>query len=335
MIEFDRNYFQGEIRSGYYVDSERKRLWAANLEVLMEIDRICKKHSITYFLAYGTMLGAVRHNGYVPWDDDMDIIMLRRDYMKFLSVLETDLLFPFVSMDIYHDETWDITHSRVVNGRYGINTEPWYLERFHGYPYSAGVDIFHFDNQWKNEADYYWIAQQAHKMGELKKLITKWEKMQEDHADRDEIEKTGAEIENGLAEAERICGVRIDREKNIVNQLLRMEDGMYAWCGDEDSEELIVWSVIGDREYHTAGYRREWYRESIELPFEGIMLPVPAGFHGALVRIYGLDYRSPKKYNHHLDDRNRKMIQEIKNETDIFKGKLDHLEKLLEGREKV
>ena len=49
MIEFDRNYFQGEIRSGYYVDSERKRLWAANLEVLMEIDRICKKHSITLF----------------------------------------------------------------------------------------------------------------------------------------------------------------------------------------------------------------------------------------------------------------------------------------------
>lgn len=62
----------------------------AELELLKKVDRVCKKHGIQYWLDFGSMLGAIRHKGFIPWDDDVDIAMLRRDYEKFLSVLDEE-----------------------------------------------------------------------------------------------------------------------------------------------------------------------------------------------------------------------------------------------------
>lgn len=61
------------------------------LSMLKEIDRICKKHGIGYMLFAGTALGAVRHQGFIPWDDDLDVIMLREDYEKFLAVAAEEI----------------------------------------------------------------------------------------------------------------------------------------------------------------------------------------------------------------------------------------------------
>lgn len=61
------------------------------LKLLLEIDEICKKHDIEYFLDYGTILGAVRHEGFIPWDDDLDITMTEENYNKWVQVCETEL----------------------------------------------------------------------------------------------------------------------------------------------------------------------------------------------------------------------------------------------------
>ena len=70
-----------------YVDKLRK----AQIEILDEIVRICKKNNIKYFLNYGTLIGAIRHQGYIPWDDDIDIGMTRIDYDKFTIMASKEL----------------------------------------------------------------------------------------------------------------------------------------------------------------------------------------------------------------------------------------------------
>ena len=72
-----------------------------SLEILMEFDRVCRENGLVYSIAYGTLLGAVRHRGFIPWDDDIDVIMPRQDFEKFLHV--RDCLkekYIFVSTDV-------------------------------------------------------------------------------------------------------------------------------------------------------------------------------------------------------------------------------------------
>lgn len=70
---------------------ELRQLQLIQLEILIELDRICKKHKIDYSIDGGTLLGAVRHGGFIPWDDDIDVIMLRSDYERFYEICKTEL----------------------------------------------------------------------------------------------------------------------------------------------------------------------------------------------------------------------------------------------------
>ena len=78
MLQFEDSFFEGETRHDFFIEPMMKRAWAASMEVLAEIDRICKKHEIKYFAYWGTLLGAVRHKGFIPWDDDIDIAIDRK-----------------------------------------------------------------------------------------------------------------------------------------------------------------------------------------------------------------------------------------------------------------
>ncbi|SCY09877.1 lipopolysaccharide cholinephosphotransferase [Lachnospiraceae bacterium XBB2008] len=68
-----------------------RRLQLVELELLKEFDRICRKHNIKYSITGGTLLGAVRHGGFIPWDDDSDVSMLRSEYEKFVAVCDSEL----------------------------------------------------------------------------------------------------------------------------------------------------------------------------------------------------------------------------------------------------
>ena len=70
---------------------QRKEIQQLELRILCEVDRICQKHNIHYSVAYGTMIGAVRHHGFIPWDDDLDILMLRNDYIRFKEICKIEL----------------------------------------------------------------------------------------------------------------------------------------------------------------------------------------------------------------------------------------------------
>ena len=92
-----------------------KKLHEAEIEILDEIARVCDENNIKYFIMFGTLLGAVRHKGFIPWDDDIDIAMMREDYMKFLEIAPKKLKPKFFLDNINNSKNWYLCFSKVKN----------------------------------------------------------------------------------------------------------------------------------------------------------------------------------------------------------------------------
>ena len=100
--DFVKDIYRDEIRNNFLVTTDRKKLWNVEISVAKELERICKKHNIKYFANFGTLLGAVRHKGFVPWDDDMDFIMFRPEWEKFKKVVAEEVAYPY-SIDFWYN----------------------------------------------------------------------------------------------------------------------------------------------------------------------------------------------------------------------------------------
>lgn len=123
-----------------------RKLQLAELDVLKELIRICKKYNLTYYISGGTYLGAVRHKGFIPWDDDMDIAMPRPDFEKFLKLVnEIDKNYELVTFQTHSDYNW--YPPKLRNNKVKVkntSTKNAQIE-------SAWIDIFPLDGMPKNK----------------------------------------------------------------------------------------------------------------------------------------------------------------------------------------
>lgn len=110
---------------------ELRKVQLLELKVLKEIKRICSKHDIKYFLTGGTLIGAVRHKGFIPWDDDIDIAMMRTEYDRFMEIAPSELSPEFSLLNIKTDKRLGIFFGKVVlNGtNYRSAQQPKTLEK--------------------------------------------------------------------------------------------------------------------------------------------------------------------------------------------------------------
>ncbi|MBE5943489.1 MAG: LicD family protein [Lachnospiraceae bacterium] len=112
------------------------------MPLLHEVKRVCEKHDIPYFLCAGSALGAVRHQGFIPWDDDIDIGMLRKDYTRFLEVARKELKEGFLLIDAGDVPDYYVGHAKVFKDNTAlVNRETSHLRIHHGFY----LDIFPFD----------------------------------------------------------------------------------------------------------------------------------------------------------------------------------------------
>lgn len=143
------NSLKGRANRGCAVADDMLELWAVELDILLEIDRICKKLGIRYFLAYGTLLGAVRHQGFIPWDDDIDIGMLREDYERFRREARAEFQHPYFLQDIVSDPlNPSVGLIKIRNSETALFTEGQLRNKtpFHLCNQGVFVDIFPFDS---------------------------------------------------------------------------------------------------------------------------------------------------------------------------------------------
>ena len=94
-INLPDGFLKEEVRDGYTVTAKMKEIWAVELDLLNEFQRVANKYHIKYIANGGTMLGAVRHKGFIPWDDDLDIMMLRDEYEKLCEIASKEFHSPY------------------------------------------------------------------------------------------------------------------------------------------------------------------------------------------------------------------------------------------------
>lgn len=88
-------FWDEEIRDDYKVSHEMKKVWAVELDLLNELNRVCNKHNLNCIACAGTMLGAIRHKGFIPWDDDVDVMLFRDDYEILCKVAPSEFKYPY------------------------------------------------------------------------------------------------------------------------------------------------------------------------------------------------------------------------------------------------
>jgi len=114
-IELPPGFLEEELRSGYKVCSKQKKIWAVELDLLSELMRVCDKHNIKFQVFAGTLLGAVRHGGYIPWDDDLDVCMDRKNFNKLCKVAASEFHNPYFFQTATSDRKFFFGYARLRN----------------------------------------------------------------------------------------------------------------------------------------------------------------------------------------------------------------------------
>lgn len=283
MLNFPKEFFKAQEIEGFQVDATMKTVWAAELEVLREIAEVCERHEITWYAAYGTLLGAIRHEGFVPWDDDMDIWMKRDDYMRFLEVAPKELPKGYLVHSPLTDLGYLQFHSCVLNAR-SVSVEAQRLQDFHGCPFVVGVDIFPLDylpmeaEEREKERELFDVVSTTATM------VNKEERTPENFV---RLKKTLTFLQDEWDLSFDSELLRPEQKNALVSKLYWLGNQVVMRFGQKTGDFLVMYMDYINWNHKV--YQREWFESAEYAAFEGFGVPVPVGYDFVLKTIYG-DY---------------------------------------------
>lgn len=256
------------------------KLHNCQLIIAREIKRLCHKHHIKYFIIAGTLLGAVRHGGFIPWDDDMDIGMLREDYEKFLKVAKTELGEDFFLQTPETDKSYGLPFAKIllkgtvlVEATAGSNAKKGIF-----------VDVFPFDSVPDSDE-----GKENHdkKTYLYKRLLLA--KLNYNVCGKNDYVKRAAYFVLKLMSA-------FYSHDKLVNKL----ESEITRYNNQKTEDIV--NIGGAYGYKKETIKADWVRDTVEIPFEDMTISAPVEYIKYLETFYG-DYMTPppedKRYNRH------------------------------------
>ena len=248
-------------------DDRLREFQLYQLDILKEFARVCDEHGLTWWLGYGTLLGAARHEGFIPWDDDIDILMPSEDYLKFRDACEQSL------GDAFYFQSHGAKPCNFISWqRIGVKNStslPYEYADIHG-EWGICIDVF---------PTYPTAAPDQSDFSRRAKLVAWLDKLSAKHLYRHQAAQQEGFVRKLYYRA---MGAMPDAiNKSLWNRALR---------------KLLI--PFGANEYGYVGalgtekvFPARLFDETVELPFEGMMLPAPAGYEEYLSLCYGDDWR--------------------------------------------
>lgn len=252
-----------------------------SLEILMDIDKVCRKNSIKYCIIFGTLIGAIRHGGFIPWDDDIDIGMTRVNYNKFLLCYAKEGKFRIVNPQ--SEPLCPYMISRISDDRFK-------LETLYGPKYDIGifVDIYPYDGIGNNNLSINYIV----------KLSTNYSKGLSRSLERNPIAAV-KNLHNGIKKwlllmtyiIPKIKGANYYRkELNELTKIYSYKDSQYIGC--------VIWALINKE-----CYKKKWMEEVIDMEFEGKIIMASKYYDEMLKHNFGNYMQLPpekERIGHHF-----------------------------------
>ncbi len=291
MNRFSEKYFEREERSEYLVGETIKRVWASQIVILQEIIKICENNNLRYFAFWGTLLGAVRHQGFIPWDDDLDIAMLGEDYERFLEIAAKELPVSYELVNAYTSNKYDSHFTRIVN-RHNVDVWGKESEEYYGCPFIMGIDIF----------PLYYVPREERSAEEQKQILRYIRQMDDiidfknNHPEMTEEEKKeyGQAIAQGLLDIQQMTGYKFVADRPLNVQLLMVYDQICRLFNANESDYVANFPRYVDKGWHL--FEKKNFEEFTQLPFENMMITVPKAYDVVLKKLYG-NYLIPKNTN--------------------------------------
>lgn len=288
-LNIDSSFFLEEERDGYVVPAAMKRVWAVELDLLNEFSEICRKYELKWFAHAGTMLGAVRHHGFIPWDDDVDVIMPRSDYERLCEVAPAYFKFPYFFQTDDTDRFFCRNFARLRNSNTTAIQIP---EKELFFPYNQGIfiDIFPYDNL---SDDDLLMEDETRQMESL--MNSGWQY-------RNMVHFYHPKKNKGLKKRisyflKHIWFKYIDRTSKDYLHILHQHKTL-AMAHDEEVTRRVGELIIPPLGRHI--WEREWINDIIFVPFEMIQTPIPLEYNKCLNVSFGLDWNIPKQIgNYH------------------------------------
>lgn len=249
-------------------DKELREIQQQELEILTEFDRLCKLGGLKYYVIAGTLLGAVRHRGFIPWDDDIDVAMPRKDFERFAEVCQKHLSPEYFYQSDRTEGNYPFFFHKIRKNETFVDEPSLKRVKMHKGIY---LDVFPLDGcpakDWSGKLFFKWVQQlQCAVMAQVNPEFK--------------------------------CGYKKIYMRALHSLLCRVpRRGLFSlwkltWVTISACCKKRICTVCGRHGYPAEAYQKEWYRETILLEFEDRKVPAPIGWDAMLTNLYG-NYMCP------------------------------------------
>ncbi len=264
-----------DVRCGFSVSDKRKKIWKVELDLLNQLQQICEKHGLQYYASNGTLLGAVRHNGFIPWDDDLDVMMPRKDYEILVTIASQELREPYVMHVPDSEGIYFRNYARIRNMETTALCHPDF-----GRNTCQGIFIDIFPMDCRPDSGFKWVIQRIY-IYILHTMLMLYV-----YVDAPAI------VSNIKTKVKKLAGRIVflywkgrDGYKELS---LLHEKWRKRYNGVEEADYYVV-----THNKNVYEYKKEWFSGYEDYCFEGVKVRVPNGFDKILKKLYGDYMRFP------------------------------------------
>lgn len=257
-----------------------QKIWEVELDLLSKLKEICEKYGLRYYASCGTLLGAVRHKGFIPWDDDMDLFLMWPDYQRLMEVAQKECQYPYFFQSIYSEPDAMPSACRLRRSDTTGFTKWEYANAGEGYNKGIFIDIF----------PLFYVPDDPEERKEQKQnVIHIWECIRGYGAWRQQ--QAGRVAPPEYAQYIPVFQ-KLWEEKGQLPDMTALKEAYLLACASHSGRTRELGATSSKCHQPNLMWDTEWFDQIVDLPFEQTTIACPGAYGKVLEKQYG-DWQTP------------------------------------------